>query len=260
MDATLEAIQDAAAEQETETQPDSAQPDDAMIETQLAQEISALWSDHVRLSGTRRATSKELRQVRARLAERLFAMKQILCRAGRAGQWRSWLRQQHIPRSTADRLAMRHGETLCGGDGNVPTGAIPGSPEDRAETLAKSVWQRVGKLLTTGESILRFIGCFAEISGVGHEQRAEGLVIFSPVPKTADAVTGTGVSAEAACPAPLPPEGDANPAHAPAADPAPQPSSDTPSSVEEPPVETTATPLAVEQVAAVADAGASGAA
>ena len=151
MDAILDAVQDiVAAEPDAGAQPSTAQPDDAMIESQLAQEISTLWSDHVRLSGDRKATSKELRLVRARLAERLLAMKQILCRAGRAGQWRSWLRQQHIPRSTADRLAMRHAETLGGDDGNVPGEAIPEPAMPTPERLAAAVWSSsLKKVLVT---------------------------------------------------------------------------------------------------------------
>ena len=57
-------------------------------------------------------------------------------------------------------------------------------------------------------------------------------MIFNPVPKAADGVTGTGVSAEAACPAPLPPEGDENLADAPAAEPGPQPSCETAAATE----------------------------
>jgi hypothetical protein len=47
------------------------------------------------------------------------------------------------------------------------------------------VWQRFGKTLATDECVIRFIGCIAEPSGVGHEQSAEGLVIFKPAPKAA---------------------------------------------------------------------------
>jgi hypothetical protein len=235
------------------------EPDDAIVETQLAQEISTLWSDHVRLSAGRRATSKELRLLRARLAERLFAMKQILCRAGRAGQWSSWLRQQHIPRSTADRLAMRHAESLGGGDGNVPTGAIPEPAMPTAENLAAAVWSSsLKKVLVTGESVFRFLASIAQISGIPHEQRQEGLMIFNPVPKAADDVTA---SAPATDLAPQPPQGgNAVPAETSAAEPAPQPSCETPASVEQPAAETAATPLAAERATAVADAGGSDAA
>ena len=107
----------------------------------------------------------------------------------------------------------------------------------------------------TGESVFQFLASIAQISGIPHEQRAEGLVIFNPVPKAADGVTGTGVSTEAACPASLPPEGDGNPADAPVAGPAPQRFCETPASVEQPSEVTAATPTDAGQAAAIADAG-----
>jgi len=229
METIIDALQDVVTtEREAEVQSELTQPDDATIETQLAQEIRTLWSEHVRLSASRKATSREMRQIRASLAERLHAMKSLLSRPGRGGQWRSWLRERAVPRSTADRLVSRFAETLGIENGNVPTEAIPSSPEDSAEKLAKSVWQRVGKFLSTCEQVVRFIGCIAEISGVGHEQRAEGLVIFRPIPEAAEGV----------------------PASAPATGPAPQPSA-----IEEPAAEATATPTEAEQAPAVADAG-----
>jgi hypothetical protein len=231
MEAILDAVQDIAAEPEAVEQPATAQPDDGAIETRLAQEISELWSSHLRLSGDRKATGKELRLVRARLAERLFAMKQILCRAGRAGQWRSWLRQQHIPRSTADRLAMRHAETLGGDDGNVPTGAIPEPATPTAEKLAATVWSSsLRKVLVTGESVFQFLASIAQISGIPHEQRQEGLMIFTPVRKAADEV----------------------PASAPAAGPAPQPTNEASAATQEQSEETAATPTEAGQPAEAA--------
>ena len=130
MEAILDAIQDiVAAEPTAEAHPVTAQPDDAIIETQLAQEISTLWSDHVRLSGDRKATSKELRLLRARLAERLHEMKTLLARPGRGGQWRGWLRERGIPRShrRQAREPLRR-DAESGNDGNVPAGAIPEPP------------------------------------------------------------------------------------------------------------------------------------
>jgi hypothetical protein len=219
-------------EPEAEVQPGTTQPDDSTIENQLTQEISTLWSDHVRLSADRKATSKELRQIRAGLAERLSGMKSLLSRPGRLGQWRGWLRQQGIPRSTADRLVSRHAETLVGDNGNVPTGAISGPGEADAEKLAKNVWLRFGKLLTTHESILRFIGCIVTASGVAHEQREEGLVIFNLVGKPADDLPGSVSVAQ----------------------PVPQPPDEAPAITKEPGEETVATAMAAEDVARIADA------
>jgi hypothetical protein len=139
----VETIQNAIIpELEVEAQPGTTQPDDSTNENQLTEEINTLWSNHLRLSARRKATAKGLRQIRASLAERFFAMKKILSRpdAGRGGQWRSWLRERGIPRSSADRLVARHAETLCADGENVPTGAISEPAKPTAEKLAETVW------------------------------------------------------------------------------------------------------------------------
>ncbi len=221
MDEILDAIQDVViAEPETEVQPNPTQPDDGAVESQLTLQISTLWSDHLRLSADRRTTAMELRQIRAILAERLHEMKSLLSRPGRGGQWRSWLRERGINRSTADRLVARHAETLGIENVIAPSEAISNSPDDTAEKVAKDVWLRIGKLLVTGESVVQFIYHIAELAGLGNEQRAECLVIFKPAPK-----------------APV-----ESPATAPAIDPAPQPSKEVTSIAKEPGDETAATP------------------
>ena len=233
MNALVEAIQDVViAEPETETQPDPTQPDDSRIEDRLAEEISTLWSDHVRLSASRKVTSKELRQIRASLAGRLAAMKSLLSHPGRSGEWRGWLRERGIPRSTADRLVDRHAETLCSHDENVPSGAISEPAKPTAEGLAETVWSSLKKVLTTSQSVVEFIGCIAKISGVPHEWRDGGLMIFNPVTRAADELSGSISAPE---PAPQPSDGgDANP--------------------ELPAAEITTATLTTEQAAAVADA------
>jgi len=208
----VETVEDAIS-QEPE---DETQPDDTIIETQLTQQISTLWTEHTRLSADRRTTAKELRQIRAALAERLHEMKSLLSRPGRGGQWRSWLKERGIPRSSADRLVARHAETLGSGNKeNVPTGAISNSQDESAEKLAKSVWQRFRNTLATDESLIQFIACIAELAGFGHEQRAEGLLIFKPAPTATDDLPSTAIASESAGPAPQPPDGgDANSADA----------------------------------------------
>jgi hypothetical protein len=230
MDALVEAIQDVVTtEPETEAQPDPTQPDDGAVETQLTRQISTLWIEHTQLSADRKATARDLRQIRAILAERLYEMKSLLSRPGRGGEWRGWLRERAIPRSTADRLVSRHAETLgSGNEGNVPSGAISEPGDANAETLAETVWLRFGKLLATDESVIQFIEGIAELAGVGHEQRAEGLVIFKPAPEAAEEL----------------------PATAPAIDPAPQPSEEVSVITEEP----APAPVQDGQAAAAADA------
>jgi hypothetical protein len=272
----MDTIQDVvSAEPKTGARPDTAQVDDAIIEAGLNDEISELWCNHVKLAGTRKLTSKELRLVRNRLAQLLYEMKALLARPGRGGEWRGWLRERGIPRSTADGLVARHAESLSADGGNGTSQAILESPKHIAEKLASSVWASVKKTLVTGESVVQFIGCFVTAAGVAYEWRSEGLVIFNPVPKAVDGVSGIDVSAEATCPGPQATEGEwipaadlgprlpddvpatayESPASAPAIDSALQPSGGVPAGIEEPVAEVGAAPLAADQVAAVADGG-----
>src|ERR1019366_7766346 len=84
-----------------------------------------------------------------------------------------------------------------------PSEAIPELGDANAEKLAKDVWLRIGKLLTTDEAVIRFINGIVELSGVGHEECADGLLIFKSVPKAADLLPAT---APAIHPAPQPSE------------------------------------------------------
>jgi len=275
----MDTIQDVVSpEPETGAQPDTAQVDDAIIEAGLNEEISQLWCNHVKLAGTRKLTSKELRLVRNRLAQLLYEMKALLARPGRGGEWRGWLRERGIPRSSADGLVARHAESLSADGGNGTSRAILESPKYIAEKLASSVWASVKKTLVTGESVVQFIGCFVTAAGVAYEWRSEGLVIFNPVPKAVDGVSGIGVSADATCPGSQATEGEGipaadlgpqlpdnvpatayeSPASAPAIDSALQPSGRGPAGIEEPVAEVGAAPLAADQVAAVADGGSGG--
>jgi hypothetical protein len=111
-------------------------------------------------------------------------MKNLLCQPGRGGQWRSWLKDRGINRSTADRLVARHGETLGIHEEDAPCQAISNPQDDTAEKLARVVWSRFSKVLTSEESVIQFIGSIATASGIRHEWREEGLLIFKPAPKT----------------------------------------------------------------------------
>jgi len=231
MNIPLDALENVVtAEPGVEEQPGPMQPEADAIETQLTEEISELWSSHVRLVGTRKATVKELRQIRERLAERLHAMKALVCRPelGRASQWQSWLRGHGIPRSTADRLVARYEETLSHQSESMLNGTPSGPEPPSVEELARDIWRRVGKILTTDEQVVRFIGCIAEISGVAYKMRSEGSVIFSPKPQAIVPVMGTGVSAETTCPAPQISEIGGNPEVTPVAEPVAQISGDVP--------------------------------
>jgi hypothetical protein len=197
---------DAAVETELTEEMKAAHPEwepareasDSATETQLAAEISELWSQHTKLSGTRRMTAKELRLLRAKLGERLHAMKQLLCRVGRGGQWRGYLRAQHIPRTTADRLCERYAETLTAETENVPTGAI-NEPEDTVEQLAQSLLPRLKRILPDTQSVFRFVAAIAVAFNLISETTEDCILVSQPKERGENSPSTTGAP-EAASP------------------------------------------------------------
>ena len=130
------------------------------IESHLTEEVSVLWSEHTRVAGQKKASIAELRVLRTRLAAKLFEAKQLLSRRGRGGQWRGWLAQIGIARSTADRLAEWHGEKLGGSAENVLTGSI--SAAEEVEKLIQNMLPRLRRTLVTREMAYRFVMLLAE--------------------------------------------------------------------------------------------------
>lgn len=205
MNEMIEALQNVvAAEPEPEVMPVSNQPEahqpeaeparedsDGATETQLTAEISELWSQHTQLSGTRRMTVKELRLLRAKLAERLYAMKQLLCRVGRGGQWRGYLRAQHIPRTTADRLCERYAETLPIEAENVPTGAITEN-QDTVEQLVQTLLPRLKRTLPDTQAVFKFIAAVGEAFGLKSETTDDCIMLSQPKKQSELSASATG--------------------------------------------------------------------
>jgi hypothetical protein len=196
METMIEAIQDVVlTEPEVEVQPEwepAREDSDSAMETELAAEITHLWTQHTQLSGARRMTAKELRLLRAKLAERLFAMKQLLCRVGRGGQWRGYLRAQHIPRTTGDRLCERYAETLATECGNPPTGAIT-EAENTVEQLVQSLLPRLKRNLPDAQSVFRFIAAIAGAFSLKTESTEDCIMVSQPkAEQSEDSSSATG--------------------------------------------------------------------
>ena len=187
-------------------------------EQRLADEIRQLWAVHVEAKATVKNTRADLKAIRELLSERLYELKQLLARPGRNGQWSAWLKERKISRATADRLVQQYRADLPGYES--PHEAISSPSEDTAEKLARVVWARFRKFFVSDEVVIRFINGIAALSGVGHEECADGLLIFKSVPKAAEGLPGT----------------------APAIDPAPQPPDEVTAIAEEPKDETAAAP------------------
>jgi hypothetical protein len=151
---------------------------DVEVESGLTEEIGALWDEHVRIAGAKKASASELRIVRLQLAEKLFAMKSLLSRPGRGGQWRGWLSTVGIPRSTGDRLATRHGETLGIVTKNAPHEAI--SPVQQVEGLLKAIMPRLRRILVTREMASQFVCALMAELGLESEVRVAASCYSSP--------------------------------------------------------------------------------
>jgi hypothetical protein len=147
------------------------------LENQLKEEVTSLWSEHVRVSGAKKATTAELRQLRTKLAEKLYNMKQVLSRIGRGGQWRGWLGEVRIPRSTADRLVERHAESLGVSAANVPTESI--SPQEEVGRLVQSLLPRLRRL-SSPTKLYQFVCVLAEQLGLTCTTTEGGILLTRP--------------------------------------------------------------------------------
>lgn len=161
-------------------------------EQTLATEIAQLWAVHTDTQSVVKKTQQELKTIRQSLGGRLYAMKQILARPGRAGQWSSFLEQRGISRTTADRLVAGYVK-LLGTDENGTTGAIPELSDEQIADLAKAVWKKLGKKLGTKRAAYTFLGRLIAESGVGSFKftRADqrGLALVHPETDSAPQVT-----------------------------------------------------------------------
>jgi hypothetical protein len=121
---------------------------------------------------------------------------------------------------------------LCTDKDNVLSGAISEpSLESVGAKLANTVWPDLMNVLNSNEAVVEFIASIAKLSGINHQWRAKGLMIFNAVPEAA-----AGLPDSASGP-----------------DPASQPSDEASAITEEPMEETVAASVSVEQTAAVAD-------
>jgi hypothetical protein len=127
-------------------------------EKQLNNEIGQLWRAHSEAQGSLRMSREEVKKIRADLARHLHELKSVLSRPGRGGAWFSFLKEQSIPRSTADRMVNAHGKTIAEEVGNCPTGAS--KPEAAEVVVARylhGLWPRLSRVLTTREHVEMFV-------------------------------------------------------------------------------------------------------
>jgi len=126
----------------------------------------------------------EMLQADADLGELFFRMKRKLCRLGRNGGWSTWLRQQKITRSTADRLVLDYAEFH---------GLSDEFPHRQAEPLLGNIClaahrtnDRLENMLKSPKSRMTFIKVVSDLFGLCVEWEGEGVRLSIPIPVDAN--------------------------------------------------------------------------
>jgi len=104
-----------------------------------------------------RRTRVELKALRQHLGENLHAMKAILARTGRGGNWARYLRSQRIPIATADRLVAEHEATLAPPAKKVLSEEVSTATIAEVQAMARKMAGKLNDILTTQELVYEFM-------------------------------------------------------------------------------------------------------
>ena len=126
-------------------------------EVELIHEINKLWQVHTSAQTSLRKNRDELRVARADLSRRLAALKAILSRPGRGGQWSSFLKSREIPRATADRLVRGYEKALKTGPDNCLSEQITEPTEVVVHRYLHAIWPKLSRVLRSPEAVEMFV-------------------------------------------------------------------------------------------------------
>jgi hypothetical protein len=132
-------------------------PEDLQKETALSTEIVELWSSHKTKSSSLSDRRVELQTLRNTLGELLSSYKELLARTGRGGKWTEFLRQEKIPRATADRYVNRWKLSNSPQLENRLSESISEPTREEIVSLVKKLKPRLGRVLTTQDSVALFM-------------------------------------------------------------------------------------------------------
>jgi hypothetical protein len=156
-------------------------------EEHLANEISTLWQSHSQAQGAVRKTREQLKEIRTTLATRLFELKTVLCRVGRAGGWSSFLESQNIPRSSADRMVRAHEKTLAMADGNCACEQITSPSSETVHRYFQGLWPKLSRVLSTPEAVELFV---TALRGAAEKRFKDSALESSGSPAAAASTSG----------------------------------------------------------------------
>src|ERR1017187_2984248 len=140
----------------------------------LPGEIIKQWSFRQTFRRAMCVQEAEILKRDAVLGELFFQMKRKLCRVGRNGGWSEWLRQQEIPRSTADRLALDYAE-FYGLNDEFPD--HEGEPREvKICQAAYRTADRLENMLKSPQSRMLFVRCLADFFELSVEFEGDGVL------------------------------------------------------------------------------------
>jgi hypothetical protein len=116
-----------------------------------------LWSFRDKKDSFLRKTRNDLASLRRSLAQGLHDYKKLLARTGRDGKWTEFLRQNNIPRASADRYVKRWERELAPPAENASSEAFEAPTKEEIAALVKRLKPRLVKVLTTPDSIALFM-------------------------------------------------------------------------------------------------------
>jgi hypothetical protein len=144
----------------------------------LAGETVFHWANREQYRRTINVQKAEMLKVDATLGELLYRMKKQLCRLGRNGGWSAWLKQQNIPRSTADRLVLDYAE-FHGLSDEFPH--RQGEPlEGNICIAAQRTVDRLENMLRSPISRMTYVKVLADLFGLKVEWEDDGARLGLP--------------------------------------------------------------------------------
>jgi hypothetical protein len=147
----------------------------------LSGQIVHLWFQRKSIQREMTGLQAELSRMDGVLSGLLYEQKKKLSRQGRNGAWSGWLRQNKIPRATADRLVLEHVE-FFGLEHELPH-------RERAEPLLGNVSiaacrtsEKHEQMLKTPRSKMMFVTCLADRLGLAVDYNSDGSYRLSTPP------------------------------------------------------------------------------
>jgi hypothetical protein len=153
----------------------------------LAGEIVQQWSVRQSFRREMSGIQAEILKREAVLGDLLYRKKEELCKQGRNGRWCAWLRQQKIPRSTADRLVLQHAEFFDLTDELTHRESAEASDGNISQAAYRTS-DRLENLLRTPHSRMKFVRCLGDLLGLDVQYRDGDSAHFAirPVVNEAD--------------------------------------------------------------------------